>query len=42
MPIWAVGQDKDEACEGISCRWTSRAGERGERRPGIEQPEEAA
>src|SRR5439155_25086386 len=21
MPIWAVGQDKDEACEGISCRW---------------------
>jgi hypothetical protein len=42
MPIWAGSQEKDEACEGISCRWTFRAGERGERRPGIERPEEAA
>jgi hypothetical protein len=42
MPIWAGSQEKDEACEGISCRWTFHAGERGERRPGIERPEEAA
>ena len=37
MPIWAVGQEKAEACEGISCRWPFHAGERGEQRPGIEQ-----
>ena len=37
MPIWAVGQEKAEACEDISCRWPFHAGERGEQRPGIEQ-----
>jgi hypothetical protein len=41
MPLCAVAEEKYEACEGILCLWTFREGERGERRPGREQPEDA-
>jgi len=42
MPFWVVGEEKAEVCAGRRCRWPSRTGERGEQRPGREQPEDAA
>ena len=42
MPRWAVGEATVEVCAGLRCRWPSRTGARGARRPGREQPAEAA
>src|SRR5262249_32245360 len=42
MPRWAVSEATAEVCAGLRCRWPSRTGARGARRPGREQPEEAA